>query len=293
MTVLEEKLKEAMNAKANDINSYIWKGPKINGVQEEIRLVDADYNQLRKFYKHCEEMLYNKDSKNPGRETLINIVSDQIQRCRAELLMRWLRHELEYTATKCLEDLRGVINNNREELNQETIKICPIGHVMNGLPIDLERVPISLVMDACLDSLGIYDNSHLTLSFITKMGLWFTPQEMQKPSSEDGLYEKDPTTGKAVNRLEVVSKKLGLNPAISLRIDQNTGLSFAEFRSMYKLKKDKYTNLTSDQLKLLSNKILYRFQNQCEAQAKQWRDKMAELVLVAEKKGWDITRDIE
>ena len=62
---------------------------------------------------------------------------------------------------------------------------------------------------------------------------------------------------------------------------------------MYKLKKDKYSNLTSDQLRLLSNKILYRFQDQCETQAKQWQDKIKELLLVAEKKGWDITRNIE
>jgi hypothetical protein len=164
---------------------------------------------------------------------------------------------------------------------------------MNGLPIDFERVPVSLVMDACLDSLGIFDNSHLTLNFIVKMGLWFTQQEMQKSIEDGGLYKKDPETGKAVNRLEVVRKISGLNPAISLRIDENTGLSYAAFRSMLKLKRDKYANLTSDQLRLLSTKILYRFQEQCEMQAKQWEDKMAEIVKVAEYKGWDVTREIE
>ena len=119
------------------------------------------------------------------------------------------------------------------------------------------------------------------------MGLWFTQQEMQKD-----LYRKDPDTGKAINRLEVVKKELRLNPSISLRIC-DTGLSYAEFRSMYRLKKDKYANLTSDQLKLLSNKVLYRFQNQCEAQAKQWEDKMNEIIKVADAKGWDVTRNIE
>lgn len=293
MTVLEDKLKEALDAAANNINNYVWKGPKVNGVQEEIRLVDADYNQLRRYYKHCEEMLYNKDNKNPGRITLLSIVDDQIKRCRAELLIRWLRSEKQYTTNNCLEDLRAVISNNKETLNKDTIKTYPIGDLMNGLPIEFERVPISLVMDACLDSLGIYDNSHLTLNFVVKMGLWFTQQEMQKPVNDGGLYKKDPETGKAVNRLEVVRKVLGLNPSIILRIDNNTGLSFADFRSMCKLKRDKYANLTSDQLKLLSNKILYRFQDQCEAQAQQWKDKMSEIVKVAESKGWDVTREIE
>ena len=292
MTVLGDKLGEALSAKANDINNFVWKGPKVNGVQEEIRLVDADFYQLQKFYNHCNEMLYNKDSKYPGRVVLKDIVQDQIQRCRAELLIRWLRSEKQYTTTNCLEDLRAIISNNKEELTQDVIKTYAIGNIMNGLPIEFERVPISLVMDACLDSLGVLDNSHLTLNFIVKMGLWFTPQEMQKPVAEGGLYTKDPETGKAVNRLEVVTKELRLNPSISLRID-NTGLSYAEFRSMCRLKRDKYANLTSDQLRLLSNKVLYRFQDQCEMQAKQWQDKIAEILKVAESKGWDVTRNID
>lgn len=287
MTVLGDKLREALNDKANDVNSYVWKGPKVNGVQEEIKLVDADYDQLKRFYNHCEQMLYNSDTKNPGRLTLLDIVSDQIQRCRAELLIRWLRAEKQYTNTRCLEDLRITIKNNKEILTNETIKVYPIGNILNGIPVEFREVPVSLVMDACLDSLGLFDNSHLTLNFIVKMGLWFTQQEMQKD-----LYHKDPVTGKAVNRLLVVSKELRLNPSISLKIC-DTGLSYAEFRSMCRLKRDKYANLTSDQLRLLSSKVLYRFQNQCESQAKQWKDKMEEIKKVAELKGWDITRNID
>jgi hypothetical protein len=62
---------------------------------------------------------------------------------------------------------------------------------------------------------------------------------------------------------------------------------------MYKLRKDKYSNLTSNQLKLLAGKVLYRFQEQCEQQAKQWQEKMLEICQVAESKGWDVTRNIE
>ena len=291
MTAIEDAYNKACELRANDISSFVWKGPKVNGVQEEIKLIDASYDQLRKYYKHCTEMLYNTDSKNPGRKTLLDIVNDQIQRCRAELLIRWFRSEKQYTTNNCLEDLRVVIANNREQLTNETIKVIPISTIMNGLPIEYERVPISLVMDACLDSLGQFDNSHLTLNFIVKMGLWFTQQEMQKPVSDGGLYVKDPSTGKAVNRLEVVSKELRLNSSIILRI-KDTGLTYSEFRSMCRLKRDKYANLTTDQLKLLSNKVLYRFQDQCEAQAKQWSDKIDEICKVAEIKGWDVTREI-
>lgn len=294
MTVLGDTITKQLEEKANDINSFVWKGPKDkDGYQEEIRLVDADFYQLQRFYNHCMEMLHNKDRKNPGRLTLLDIVRDQIQRCRAELLVRWLRSEKQYTATNCLEDLRNIISNNRDTYTQEAIKTKRISDVMNGLPLEFERIPISLVMDACLDSLGICDTSHVTLNFIVKMGLWFTPQEMQKPLKDGGLYEKDLATGKTMNRLDVISKSLRIPEGIQLRIDKNTGLSFAEFRSMYKLKKDKYSNLTSDQLRLLSNKILYRFQDQCEAQARQWQEKIEEIIRVAESKGWDVTRNID
>lgn len=293
MTAIEDAYNKACEAKANDINSYVWKGPKVNGVQEEILLNSCNFDQLQKFYNHCNEMLHNSDPKNPGRITLLSIVQDQIQRCRAELLIRWLKSEKRYTAMSCLEDLRTVIKNNKEELTQEVIKTYPIGNIMNGLPIEYERVPISLVMDACLDSLGIFNNEHLTLNFIIKMGLWFTAQELQNPIDRGGLYEKDPETGKAKNRLEIVKREQKLNPAIILKINNVSGLSYSEFRSMCRLKKDKYANLTSDQLRLLSNKILYRFQDQCEVQAKQWQDKMDEIRKVSEFKGWDVTRNIE
>jgi predicted RNA-binding protein len=61
---------------------------------------------------------------------------------------------------------------------------------------------------------------------------------------------------------------------------------------MYYLKRDKYSNLTTDQLKLLSNKVLYRFQDQCQMQAAQWETKIAEIIEVASSKGWDVTREI-
>jgi hypothetical protein len=297
MTVLGDKLQEALNA--NNVNNYVWKGPKnSNGIQEEIKLINCSYEDLRKFYKHCMQMLHNVDGKNPGRRVLIDIVQDQIQRCRAELLIRYLRKEREYTPQRCLEDLRGVRAKNKDILTDENIKKYPIGNVFNGLPIEFSEVPFELVIDACLDTLGVLDTSHLTLNFIIKMGLYFTQQEMQQPvnklygDNKHGLYEKDLETGKAKNRLDIIKRELKLNPAINLRIC-DTGLNYNEFRSMYYLKRDKYSNLTTDQLKLLATKVLYRFQEQCNAQAKQWESKINEIKEVANIKGWDVTRDIE
>ena len=171
MTVLGDKLQAAMSKKASDITTYVWKGPKVNGEQQEILMIDASFDQLKQWYRHCQQMLYNEDSKNPGRVTLLEIVQDQISRCRAELLVRWLMSEKQYSNTRCLEDLRKLISNNKDTLTPEAIKSFPISKVMDGLPIDYQQVPVKLVMDACLDLLGIFDNSHITLNFILKMGL--------------------------------------------------------------------------------------------------------------------------
>ena len=284
MTVLGDELAKKLAEKANDINNFIWKGPKVNGIQEEYRLVDCSFEELQKYYKHCYEMLHNTNKKNPGRLVLVDIVQDQIQRCRAELLIRWLRLEKSYSATRCLEDLRTIINNN-PDLNQETIKTYKIGQVMQGLPLEFEQIPIGLVMDACLDCLGVFDSSHITLNFIIKLGFWFTPQEMQE------LYKKDLNTGKAVNRLAVIREKHNIDPKYMLRID-STGLTYQEFKYMLDLKRDKYSNIASNPLKILSNKVLYRYQELCVAQAKPWQDKMNEILKVAEFKGWDVTREI-
>lgn len=154
MTVLGDKLQEAMSKKASDITTYVWKGPKVNGEQKEILMIDASFDQLKQWYRHCQQMLYNEDSKNPGRVTLLEIVQDQINRCRAELLIRWLMAEKQYSNTRCLEDLRKLISNNKDTLTPEVIKSFPISKVMDGLPIDYQQVPVKLVMDACLDLLG-------------------------------------------------------------------------------------------------------------------------------------------
>lgn len=289
MPILGDMQRQSLENIKNSISDFVWKGPKnSNGIQEEIKLSEATYEQLRKFYLQCEQMLYNTNSKTPGRLVLIDLITEQIQKCRAELLIRWLRAEKQYTNTKCLEDLRTIIKNNKDVLTNEVMKTFPIGDIINGLPEEYQQVPIQTVLEACLDYLGLFDTSHLTLNFIVKMGLWFTRQELQQE-----LYRKDPQTGKARNRLDVVREELGLNDKIALKICNTGGLSYAEFRSMYKLKKDKYTNLTSEQLKLLSNKVLYRLQTQCEEQAEQWKERMNQIVKVAELKGWDVTRNVE
>ena len=93
MNVMRDKMLEAIDAKNNDIKSFIWKlaKNKSTGVQEEIRLIDATEEQLNSFYKHCMSMLYSKDKINPGRYTLLDIIKDQREKCNVELYLRKLK----------------------------------------------------------------------------------------------------------------------------------------------------------------------------------------------------------
>lgn len=268
------------------LSEYIWKGPKIDGVQKEIRLIDCDYDELKKYYNHCQQMLYNENPKVPGRLVLIKMIDDQIQHCRAELLVRWLRAERNYTYQNCYEDIKELISQNKEALTQETVEKYPISSLMAEIPDEYKRVPIGLVLKASMYSLGVFDTSHITLNFLIKLGIYLTQHEMQVE-----LFERDPETGKARNRMEIIKQREGLNPAIRLECTP-TGLSYAEFHQMCKLHKDKYEKFTTPQLKILSEKVLYRFQLRCEEQAKQWQQKAEEILEVAASKGWDITRDL-
>ena len=101
MTIMENKLNSAkesrndvVNTEAQDITKFVWKGQKedIEGVryQGEIRMVDASDEQLSIFYKHCQSMLYNTDSNNPGRTVLIKMIQEDREKCNAELYMRYL-----------------------------------------------------------------------------------------------------------------------------------------------------------------------------------------------------------
>ena len=289
-TVLADKLTEALNAKNNDINSFIWKGAKKNvgkqRVQEEIKLVDASQDQLQSFYNHCKTMLYNKDKKNPGRYVLLDIIKEQRTNCNVELYLQWLAKGDEITGRKpyprfsYFQALKVFLDNNKEVLPREKWDITPITTITQ-VPPEFTSLTIDQVYRGCLDSLGIMDRRHITNNFIAEMGLWFTQQEMKD------LTEKDPQTGKTIDRLQVVRTRLDLKSNIKLKINQN-GLSYKEFRAMTHLRSKKYSELTSDQLTLLRDKILFRLEEKIEQHIQQWEERMKQIKAVIDFKGYTL-----
>lgn len=281
---MKDKLMKAMEARNNDIKSFVWKlARKADGTQEEIHLVDATPEQLKKFYKHCQSMLYSTDKLNPGRYVLLNIINEQRRKCNVELFLRKLESgEIcadgkPYPRHLYIQDLRSYMNSHKEDFPSSELKNISIAACTGGLPREFERISIDEVLDAALDSLGHFDNKHITFSFILNMGIYLTPAEMKEFDEKD----KD---GNTRSKLEVIKERLNIKPTVRLTV-KPSGLNFNELRAMVNLKPKKYSELTTDQLLVLRNKVLFRLENEVTFHIDQWEERIRQIELVAKDKG--------
>lgn len=280
---MRDKLTEAMEAKNNDIKSFVWKlARKADGTQEELHLVDATPEQLNQFYKHCLSMLHSTDKLNPGRYVLLDIISEQRKKCNVELFLRKLESgEIcagkPYPRHLYLQDLRAYMNAHKADFPSKELKNISIAACTGGLPREFERLSIEEVLDACLDGLGFFNNKHITFSFILNLGVYLTPDEMK----EFDVKDKD---GNTRSKLEVIKERLNIKNTVRLTV-KPTGLNFSELRAMVNLKPKKYSDLTTDQLMVLRNKVLFRLENEVMFHIDQWEERIRQLKLVAENRG--------
>lgn len=284
MTVMKEKLMEAIEAKNNDIKSFVWKlARKSDGTQEEIKLVDATPEQLNQFYKHCKSMLYSTDKLNPGRYVLLKIIEEQRNKCNVELFLRKLESgsicadNKPYPRHLYIQDIRAYMNAHKNEFPSNELKNISISSISGGLPREFGRISIEDVLDGGLDQLGWFDNKHITFSFILNMGVYLTPSELKE------FDEKD-SDGNPRKKPELIKERLGLKPSVELVV-KPTGLNFNELRAMINLKPKKYSELTTDQLTVLRNKVLFRLENEVLFHIEQWEERIRRLKLVAESRG--------
>lgn len=287
---LQKKLTEALENKENDINLYVWKGPKIdmNGtrVQESIKLVDATPEQLQEFYNHCQSMLYSTDRDNPGRLVLLDIIKDQRERCNTELYLRYVENAyLSDNRPKIqrftyLNSIKTFMDNNKELFPREKLGEILITSVTGGVPDDFKSLTIDYVLDGLLDKLGVLSKKHLTLSFLLKLGLWFTPQEKRE------FDEEVEQTGKTVS--EIIKERCGLKANTKLRIIPKGLFNYKEFRAMITLKNKKYSEMTTDQLLTLRNKVLFALEDEVEFHAKSWVEREKQILKVAESRGIEL-----
>jgi len=288
MNDLGQKLASAIEAKNNDLNLYVWKGPKVevNGtrVQEEIKLMDATPEQLQEFYNHCQSMLYSQDKDNPGRFVLLNIIKDQRERCNTELFLRFLENaylssedRVKIQRFTYWSNVKAYMDNNKEYFPKDQLGNILITSVTGGVPDDFANLTIEYVRDGCLDVLGNFNKKHITLNFILKLGLWFTAQEKKEFAEESQITGQSP--------LDIIKERCGLKANVNIHTNPKGLLNYKEFRAMLTLKNKKYSELTTDQLLVLRNKVLFALEEEVEFHAQSWITRKDNILKVCEARG--------
>ncbi len=287
MNLMKEKLTEAIEAKNNDIKTFVWKlARNSEGVQNEIRLVDATPEQLQTFYEHCMSMLYNSDKVNPGRYNLLNLIKEQRMNCNVELFLRKLEQGVlcgdkkPYPRYLYIQDIRAYMDAHKADFPSNELKNISISACTGGLPREFERISIDAVLNGGLDQLGYLDTKHITFSFILNMGVYLTPEEMKDFDERD----KD---GNLRSKLEVIKERLNIKNTVRLTV-KPSGLNFNELRAMVNLKPKKYSELTTDQLTVLRNKVLFKLEDEVAYHARQWEDRLSQIKKVAEARGIEL-----
>jgi hypothetical protein len=109
------------------------------------------------------------------------------------------------------------------------------------------------------------------------MGIYLTPAELRDCNEKDA-------EGNRRKKPDIIKERLGLKPTARLTI-KPSGLSFSEFRSMIKLRSTKYSDLTTEQLVTLRNKVLFRLEQEVNFHIDQWEDLVRKIEAVANYKG--------
>lgn len=278
-TEFGDKLFAAIEESRNNVNNFVWKGQKVkdesgNFAQEEIRLVDASESDLKRFHAHCKTMLFNTDKKYPGRVNLLKEILDQRNRCGVELFYR--EADARRTTRFAIVDaLKGAIA--KAQPSPVELESLTIGDLMT-VGSDYQNLPVQLIIDGGLDKLGRFDRTHITLTFIMKQGLWFTPQERKEFAD---LFVK---SDKKVDKATPIKAQLGLPKDIKLHFNPS-GLTYTELKSMLSLKNKKYSELNTEQIRTLRYKMLFALEDEVNFHISQWNVRIYQIEEVAKLKG--------
>ena len=238
-------------------------------------MVDMTEQQLNGAYDHCKTMLFNKDSRNPGRHLVLNLISDQRDRCGAELFLRNIKTEKGIDRFSLVMPINEFKSNNAELFAQTR---PTLDAPFQELPDEFKQVPIDLVLDACIDRLGAFNKKHITRAFILRQGVWLTPAEAKD------LTEKD-ENNQIIDKLTVIRDRLNIKDVERLSINSR-GLNYTELRAMLSLRPNKkYADLTTVQLETLRNRILFVLEESVKNHIAAWEERMSQIEQVADNYG--------
>lgn len=266
------KLQTAIDARNNDINNLVWKDNKNN----EVRLMDMTHTELRRCYKHCNEMLHNNSAFSPGKYVIKTNIQKCWNNCNTELFVRYLFHELD-TPIKTTKTLLEYINSMK---NEEITINSPITAIFNNVPPIYETITLNDLMNKCFDKLDIINRRVISDKFIISQGIWLTAEEKKEltEKNEDGTLR---------DRREIIKEQLCLND-VHLRLNSN-GFTFAEFRALVQMPDmPKISTLPTITLKTLRDKVLLMLDSYLDTQIMRWEELKQNIERVAEYKNWEL-----
>lgn len=283
MNIMQERLQNAIKERKEDVNTFVWKGHKILDAdgkykQSEKKLMTMTAKELSDCYSHCKTMLFNKDLQNPGRYLVLDIIADQRDRCGAELFLRHVEQENGLRRFTLMEMINSFLSLNKEALKgtKPALKLA-----FSNMPDEFQNISLNLVMDGCLDRLGVFNKKHITRTFILKQGIWLTPAEVKD------LVEYD-SSGNLIDKLLIIRERLNIKDVERLYLNAK-GLNYTQMRAMLNIKPNKkYMDLTTLQLETLRNRILFNLEETVKDHINSWERRMEEIELVAALKEFNI-----
>lgn len=274
MSDLADKLTQAMEKRANSIDNWTW----INKNGESIRLLDMSLDELQKAYTHTLDMLYRKTNYKFGKLEVRKNIQRLHESCNAELLHRYIQHDLAIEMFKTNKDILDFINKFKEvngATNEDSITI-----MFENLPKEFETLTIGDLLKACLDACEPINRKLISNEFIISLGIWLTEDEKKD------LTEFD-ENGKLRPWVEVMKERLFIDGGYFRVVP--TGLSYAELRSLLNLESRTRVSLVpTATLKLLRDKILLLLDNDLEYHIKKWSILKEQIENVAIYKGWNL-----
>lgn len=277
MTLLKERLKEAVEKKENDIKNFVWLFPKNrddNNKQESIKLINCTPEQLKTFHTHCITMLYNESKESLGRINVLKLIQDQSNRIGVELLLRSFEEDPKFDRFSFALSIDKFIEDNKDTIDPNISTIDKFMDVSKKY----ENLSLQLIKEGCIDKLGIFDNSHITRSFILRMGVWLNNKEHKELKNFTTLNKYT-----SLSKIEVIKKYLKLRDTDNLRINP-TGLSLIQIKEMLSLKTKKYKDLTTAQLNTLRYRVLFDLNKLIKDHITKWETLRNQIELVAQSK---------
>lgn len=273
------------------IESYTWRDQRLTSSRSEkaaeYKMIDMLEYQLQQAYDHCKTMLYNNNPINMGRMLVLDMISEQIEYCGAELALRWFKTLKDnngnylYSNESLLKDINSWMSVIQDK-NSKTYRLQDFILV----PQEYKGITIDSLTKACKNELGYINLSKITFAFIFRQGIYFTEEElkeMYKYTFSNSLKEK----------FDILKYQLGLKDDVVLKANPN-GLTEQQFRDMIHVKKHsgynrcKYSELTTSQLKTLRERILHDLEEEVMFQVNTWTILMKEIKEVANYKKYTI-----